>query len=82
MDALGLHQALAITLARQNINITNITPEFVMFDYQFRLKNGQPKWAKMFYRRNTQDDSIRTMIEDILEIVRASRMEVEENEWK
>ena len=82
MDALGLHQALAIKLARQNINITNITPDFVMFDYPFRLRNGQTRWAKMFYKRNLQDDSIRTMVEDILEIVRASRMEVEENEWK
>lgn len=82
MDALGLHQALAIKLARQNINITSITPDFVMFDYQFRLRNGQTRWAKMFYKRNPQDESIRTMVEDILEIVRASRMEVEENEWK
>lgn len=82
MDALELNQALAIKLAKQNINITNITPEFVLFDYQFRLKNGQPRWAKMFYKRNTQDDSIRTAVEDILEIVRATRMEVEENVWE
>lgn len=82
MDALELQQALAIKLAKQNINITNITPDFVLFDYQFRLKNGQPKWAKMFYKRNTQDDSIRTAVEDILEIVRATRMEVEENVWE
>ena len=82
MDALELNQVLAIKLAKQNINITNITPEFVLFDYQFRLKNGQPRWAKMFYKRNTQDDSIRTAVEDILEIVRATRMEVEENVWE
>lgn len=82
MDALELNQALAIKLAKQNINITNITPDFVLFDYQFRLKNGQPRWAKMFYKRNTQDDSIRTAVEDILEIVRATRMEVEENVWE
>lgn len=82
MDALELHKALAIELARQNINITRITSDFVMFDYQFKMRNGQPRWAKMFYKRNPQDDSIRTMVEDILEIVRASRMEVEENEWR
>lgn len=82
MDALELHKALAIELAKQNINITRITSDFVMFDYQFRMRNGQPRWAKMFYKRNPQDDSVRTMVEDILEIVRASRMEVEENEWR
>jgi len=82
MDALELQQALSIKLAKQNINITNITPDFVLFDYQYRLRNGQPRWAKMFYKRNTQDDSIRTAVEDILEIVRATRMEVEENDWE
>lgn len=82
MDALELHKALAIKLARQNINITSITTDFVMFDYQFKMRNGQPKWAKMFYKRDPRDDSIRTMVEDILEIVRAARMEVEENEWR
>lgn len=82
MDALGLHQALAIKLARQNINITSITPGFILFDYQFRMRNGQPKWAKMFYKRDPQDDSIRRAVEDILEIVRAARMEVEENDWQ
>jgi hypothetical protein len=51
-----------------------------MFDYQFKTRTGQPKWAKMFYKRDPRDDSIRTMVEDILEIVRAARMEVEENE--
>lgn len=81
MDALALHQALAIKLAKQNINITQITQDFVMFDYQFRMRNGQPKWAKMFYKRDPQDDSMHTAVEDILEIVRAARMEVEENEW-
>lgn len=82
MDALELQKALAIKLARQNINITGVTPDFVMFDYQFRLKNGQARWAKMFYKRNLQDDSMLRMVEDILEIVRATRMEVEENDWK
>lgn len=82
MDALELQQAIAIKLARQNINITNITDEFVLFDFQFRLRNGQARWAKMFYKRDPQNDSIRTMVDDILEIVRATRMEVEENEWK
>lgn len=82
MDALALHQALAIKLAKQNINITQITQDFVMFDYQFRMRNGQPKWAKMFYKRNPQDDSMLTAVEDILEIVRAARMEVEENDWQ
>ena len=82
MDALELHQALAIKMARQNINITEITPDFVMFDYQFRMRTGQPKWATLFYKRDPQDNSIRRAVEDILEIVRAARMEVEENDWQ
>lgn len=87
MDAKGdafleTQQNLAIKLARFNVNITNITPEFVLFDYQFRMRNGQPKWAKMFYKRPVNNSSIVDMVEDILEIVRSARMEVEENEWQ
>lgn len=87
MDAKGdafleTQQNLAIKLARFNVNITQITPEFVLFDYQFRMRNGQPKWAKMFYKRPANNSSIVDMVEDILEIVRSARMEVEENEWQ
>lgn len=64
-------------LARSNINILNITPEFVFYEYQFRMSNGQTKWTKTVYRRRTQDQGIGTAMYDILDIVRGIRMEVE-----
>lgn len=82
MDALEVQTTLTINLARHNINITHISDEFVFYDFSFKLRNGSSRWAKAVYRRAPQDTSLIRAVEDIMEIVRATRMEVEENEWR
>lgn len=64
-------------LARSNINILNITPEFVFYEYQFRMANGQTKWTKTVYKRRSSDNSLVTAVYDILDIVLGVRKGVE-----
>lgn len=77
-DFLRRQGELSAKLARANINIIsyNATDRLVFYEYQFRMANNQTKWAKTVYILAQQQD-LEGALEDIVDIVRAIRIEAE-----
>ena len=55
-------------LARNNINIMDITDEYIFLEFQFRMADGRPKWARTVYRRKgiaQFDDELMDVIDEV-----------------
>lgn len=78
-DFLRRQGEMSAQLARANINILKREDGLVYYEYQFRMRNGQSKWAKTVYVMRT-GEGILDAIEDILEVVRKIRIEAEDGE--
>lgn len=77
MENYALQQgALSAQLAKSNINIIRCDEDVIYFEYQFRMKDGQKKWAKTFYVR-AKDEDLFGAVESILDMVRQIRIEAE-----
>lgn len=65
------------TLAKNNINILNVNDEYILYEYQFRMKNGQTKWTKTVHERRAYETPLCDELYEIIEIVRRIRLGVE-----
>ena len=55
-------------LARNNINIMDITDDYIFLEFQFRMADGRPKWARTVYGRRgiyRLDDELRDVITEV-----------------
>ena len=59
-------------LARANINIMDITDDYIFLEFQFRMDDGRPKWARTVYRRTGNKGFYNEML-DLIEEVRGAR---------
>lgn len=64
-------------LARNNINIMDITEDYIFFEFQFRMDDGRPKWTRSVYRRSDRLPTLRAELQDLIEKVREARQLVE-----
>lgn len=66
-------------LAKNNINILNVTEDYIFYEYQFKMKNGQTKWTKTVYERGGAYTGpvLCEDVYDIIDIVRHVRLGVE-----
>lgn len=74
---LAQQEEFCAKLARSNINILAITEQYIFYEYQFRMANGQTKWTKTVYIRRISPPSLRLEMEDIIDVVREVRKGVE-----
>lgn len=76
-DFLRRQGELSAQLARANINILRQDEGLIYYEYQFRMQNGQYKWAKTVYVMRT-GEGVLDALTDILDVVREIRIEAED----
>lgn len=64
-------------LARANINIMEITEEYIYLEFQFRMDDGRPKWCRTVYRR-TGNKGFYSEMMDLIDEVRGARQWAEQ----
>ena len=72
LDAGPVRGEIMGMLARANINIMEIADDYIYLEFQFRMDDGRPKWARTVYQRNKRLGFYNEML-DLIDEVRGAR---------
>lgn len=81
---MAIHGAYAKTqgdrmgdLAKHNINIMSVTDKYIYIEFQFKMRDGRPKWCRSVYERRGSSPQLEDEIETLMYAVKMARRRAE-----